>query len=155
MEGDVMSPCHNLEPSLVARDSSRLLSVKPNQWMHHEPLPMHTGIKRRQVYPVANFANFANFVGVFSLVREDRGFQVNPLCRHDITSPYPPSGNEGYVRKLVVNFFKGYDVHMFFVEETIQAVSSMEKRWPTIKDSVDIWIKCLVNSILNKHMIVQ
>ncbi len=30
--GDVMSPCHNLEPSLVARDSSRLLSVKPNEW---------------------------------------------------------------------------------------------------------------------------
>ncbi len=27
----------------------------------------------------------------------DRGFQVNPLCRHDITSPFPPSGNEGYV----------------------------------------------------------
>ncbi len=31
----------------------------------------------------------------FSLkVRDDWGFQVNPLCRHDIT---PPSGNEGYV----------------------------------------------------------
>ncbi len=40
----------------------------------------------------------ANFIGVFSLVRDDRGFQVNPLCRHDITSPFPPSGNRGYVR---------------------------------------------------------
>ncbi len=27
----------------------------------------------------------ANFIGVFSLVRDDLGFQVNPLCRHDIT----------------------------------------------------------------------
>ncbi len=44
----------------------------------------------------------ANFIAVFSLVRDDRGFQVNPLCRHDITSPFPPSGNEGYVRNLGV-----------------------------------------------------
>ncbi len=42
----------------------------------------------------------ANFIGVFSLVRDDRGFQVNALCRHDITSPFPPSGNGGYVRNL-------------------------------------------------------
>ncbi len=42
--------------------------------------------------------SLANFIGVFSLVRDDRGFQVNPLCRHDITSPFPPSGNGGYVR---------------------------------------------------------
>ncbi len=37
----------------------------------------------------------ANFIGVFSLVRDDRGFQVN---RHDIMSPIPPSWNGGYVR---------------------------------------------------------
>ncbi len=42
----------------------------------------------------------ANFIGVFSLVRDVRGFQVNPLCRHDITSPFPPSGNGDYVRNL-------------------------------------------------------
>ncbi len=42
----------------------------------------------------------ANFIGVFSLVRDVWGFQVNPLCRHDITSPFPPSGNGGYVRNL-------------------------------------------------------
>ncbi len=35
--GDVMFPCHNLEPSLVARDLSRLLSIKPNEWMHLSP----------------------------------------------------------------------------------------------------------------------
>ncbi len=42
-------------------------------------------------------------------------YQVNPLCRHDITSPFPPSGNGGYVRNLDVSlssnsrqlFFKG------------------------------------------------
>ncbi len=42
----------------------------------------------------------ANFIAVFSLVRDDRGFQVNPLCRHNITSPFPPSGNGGCVRNL-------------------------------------------------------
>ncbi len=42
----------------------------------------------------------ANFIGVFSYVRDDRGFQVNPLCRHNITSPFPPSGNGGHVRNL-------------------------------------------------------
>ncbi len=44
----------------------------------------------------------ANFIGVFSLVRDVPGFQVNPPCRHDITSPFPPSGNGGYVRNLDV-----------------------------------------------------
>ncbi len=53
----------------------------------------------------------ANFIGVFSLVRDDRGFQVTPLCRHNITSLFPPSGNRGYVRNLdvlemVVNGYK-------------------------------------------------
>ncbi len=47
----------------------------------------------------------ANFIGVFSLVRDDRRFQVNPLCRHDITSPFPPSGNGGYVHNLDVIFY--------------------------------------------------
>ncbi len=28
----------------------------------------------------------------------------------------------------------GCDVHMFFVEEIIEAVSSIAKRWPEIKD---------------------
>ncbi len=40
----------------------------------------------------------ANIHWRFLLVRDDWGFQVNPLCRHDIASPFPPSGNEGYVR---------------------------------------------------------
>ncbi len=92
-----MSPCHNLEPSLVARDSSRLLSVKPNEWMHLLPfyIRMH-GSGPDMQNPLANF------IGIFSLVRDVRGFQVNPLCRHDITSPFPPSGNRGYVRNLDV-----------------------------------------------------
>ncbi len=36
----------------------------------------------------------ANFMGVFSLVRDDRGFQVNPLCRHDITRSDRQIGND-------------------------------------------------------------
>ncbi len=46
----------------------------------------------------------ANIHWRFLLVRDDWGFQVNPLCRHDITSPFPPSGNEGYVRNRDVTF---------------------------------------------------
>ncbi len=33
----------------------------------------------------------------------------------------------------MVDFCKG-DVHMFFVEDIIEAVSSMSKRWPEMKD---------------------
>ncbi len=67
----------------------------------------------------------ANFINVFSLVRDDRGFQVNPLCRHDITSPFPPSGNGGYVRNLddnsaverliVFKSFKSFCLHLYCV----------------------------------------
>ncbi len=55
----------------------------------------------------------ANFHWHFLLVRDDWGFQVNPLCRHDITSPFPPSGNEGYVRSWDVHFS-----HSFFLGQS-------------------------------------
>ncbi len=92
-----MSPCHNLEPSLVARDSSRLLRVKPNEWMHLSPFytRMHGEWLRYA-------KSTSQFHWRFLLVRDVRGFQVNPLCRHDITSPFPPSGNGGYVCNLDV-----------------------------------------------------
>ncbi len=98
-----MSPCHNLEPSLVARDSSRLLSVKPNEWMHLSPFytRMHGEWLRYA-------KSTSQFHWRFLLVRDVRGFQVNPLCRHDITSPFPPSGNGGYVRNLDVLFCHFY-----------------------------------------------
>ncbi len=92
-----MSPCHNLEPSLVARDSSRLLSVKPNEWMHLSPF--YTRMHREWLRYAKSTSQFH---WRFLLVRDVRGFQVNPLCRHDITSPFPPSGNGGYVRNLDV-----------------------------------------------------
>ncbi len=73
---------------------SRLLSGKPDEWMHLSPFytRMHGAWLR-----------YAKSTSQYSLVislkaRDDCGFQVNPLCRHDITSPFPPSGNEGYVR---------------------------------------------------------
>ncbi len=92
-----MSPCHNLEPSLVARDSSRLLSVKPNEWMHLSPF--YTRMHGKWLRYAKSTSQFH---WRFLLVRDVRGFQVNPLCRHDITSPFPPSGNGGYVRNLDV-----------------------------------------------------
>ncbi len=72
---------------------SRLLSGKPDEWMHLSPFytRMHGEWLR--------YANSTSQYSLaFSLYRDDWGFQVNPLCRHDITSPFPPSGNEGYVR---------------------------------------------------------
>ncbi len=43
-----------------------------------------------------------------------------------------------FTTTTMVNFCKGCDVHMFFVEEIIEAVSSIAKRWPKNKDYVDI-----------------
>ncbi len=56
----------------------------------------------------------ANIHWRFLLVRDDWGFQVNPLCRHDITSPFPPSGNEGYVRNRDV-FSRNFLITLFSV----------------------------------------
>ncbi len=39
-----------------------------------------------------------------------------------------------FTMKTMVNFGKGCNVHMFFVEEIIEAVSSIAKRWPKMKD---------------------
>ncbi len=39
-----------------------------------------------------------------------------------------------FTMKTMVNFCKGCDVHMFFVEEIVEAVLSIAKRWPEIKD---------------------
>ncbi len=104
-----MSPCHNLEPSLVARDSSRLLSIKPNEWMHLSPFytRMHGEWLRYA-------KSTSQFHWRFLLVRDVRGFQVNPLCRHDITSPFPPSGNGGYVHNLDVSLTVAFSSSAFF-----------------------------------------
>ncbi len=51
----------------------------------------------------------------------------------------------------MVNLCKGCDVHVFFVEEIRGRVIYSKK---VAKNEVDIWIKCLVDSILNKDMIV-
>ncbi len=77
----------------VSGTRSWLLSVKPDQWMHLSPI--YTRVHGEWL----RYANSTSqFHWRFLLVRDDWGFQVNPLCRHDITSPFPPSGNEGYVR---------------------------------------------------------
>ncbi len=39
-----------------------------------------------------------------------------------------------FTTKTMVHFCKDRDVHMFFVEEIIEAVSSIAKRWPEMKD---------------------
>ncbi len=74
---------------------TRLLSIKPNEWMHLSPFytRMHGEWLRYA-------KSTSQFHWRFLLVRDVRGFQVNPLCRHDITSPFPPSGNGAYVRNL-------------------------------------------------------
>ncbi len=94
-----MSPCHNLEPPLVAWDSVSAPQWKT--WSVDAPVAL--------LYPLhgegLRYANSTSQCSLaFSLYRDDWGFQVNPLCRHDITSPFPPSGNEGYVRNRDVSY---------------------------------------------------
>ncbi len=62
-----------------------------------------SGCTCRPFIPVCTWLRYAKSNSQYSLafslkVRDDWGFQVNPLCRHDITSPFPSSGNEGYIR---------------------------------------------------------
>ncbi len=59
-----------------------------------------SGCTCRPFIPVCTWLRYAKSNSQYSLafslkVRDDWGFQVNPLCRHDITSPFLPSGNEG------------------------------------------------------------
>ncbi len=59
---------------------------------------MHTGINRRQVHPLIRF-----------YAEEPRTCPWHPamvsrLWHGDITSPFPPSGNEGYVRNRDVPY---------------------------------------------------
>ncbi len=95
------TPASSLSPTTHFASSqestARLLSVKPNEWMHLSPFytRMHGEWLRYA-------KSTSQFHWRFLLVRDVRGFQVNPLCRHDITSPFPPSGNGGYVRNLDV-----------------------------------------------------
>ncbi len=80
-----------------------------------EPLPVHMGIKG-QVRPLIKFyAEEPRWVHgnqrwfkIVACVACD-GVQlvahsIGPLCRHDITAPFPPSGNGGYVRNLDVPY---------------------------------------------------
>ncbi len=62
----------------------------------------------------------ANIHWLFLLVRDDWGFQVNPLCRHDITSPFPPSGNEGYVRNRDVTYVTETLCYVMLWSETLK-----------------------------------
>ncbi len=61
---------------------------KSNEWMHLSPFytHMHGEWLRYAKYT-------SQFHCVFYLVRDDRGFQVNPLCRHDITHSDRQIGN--------------------------------------------------------------
>ncbi len=62
-----------------------------------EPLPVHTGIKGRQVHPLIRFYARSRDE---SLATSDG----SRLWHGDITSPFPPSGNGGYVRNLDVPY---------------------------------------------------
>ncbi len=47
----------------------------------------------------------ANIHWRFLLVRDDWGFQVNPLCRHDITRSDRQIGNWSYLFEKVTQIF--------------------------------------------------
>ncbi len=72
----------------------------------------------------------ANFIGVFSLVRDVQGFQVNPLCRHNITRSVIISGGplsaltccvnvkllSGDKKNIAVNLFSklGWELGLYY-----------------------------------------
>ncbi len=89
--------------------------------------------------------------GMISLVRDVRGFQVNPLCCHNITSPFPPSGNGGYVRNLdiilALSTFS-YNVRLCITTDACILVQShvsgldirtARRHKASIKDTRDCW----------------
>ncbi len=76
---------------------------KSNEWMHLSPFytRMHGEWLRYA-------KSTSQFHWRFLLVRDVRGFQVNPLCRHDITRSDRQIGNYGYIcnlRRLSTFFF--------------------------------------------------
>ncbi len=94
-----MSPCHNLEPSLVARNSSRLLSVKPNEWMH-----LSAFYTRMHGEWLRYAKSTSQFHCRFLLSQRLLGLpSKSPMSSRHITSPFPPLDNGGYVRNLDVH----------------------------------------------------
>ncbi len=79
---------------------SLLLSGKPDEGMHL--FPFYTRMH-------GDWLRYAKSTCQYSLafslkVRDDWGFQINSLCRHDIMSPFPPSRNEGYIHNRDILF---------------------------------------------------
>ncbi len=70
---------------------------KSDQWMHLSPI--YTRVHGEWLR-CAN--STSQFHWRFLLVRDDWGFQVNPLCRHDITRSDRQIGN---YRMLLIFFF--------------------------------------------------
>ncbi len=83
---------------------SSLTSREKRQWILAsgfcipEPLPVHTGINRRQVHPLIRF--FRWWAENVSLAPSDG----SRLWHGDITAQFPPSGNEGYIRNRDVSY---------------------------------------------------
>ncbi len=67
---------------------------KSNEWMHLSPFRMHGEWLRYA-------KSTSQFHWRFLLVRDVRGFQVNPLCRHDITRSDRQIGNQGYICNIL------------------------------------------------------
>ncbi len=70
---------------------------KSNEWMHLSPFytRMHGEWLRYA-------KSTSQFHWRFLLVRDVRGFQVNPLCRHDITRSDRQIGNSGYNHNIYI-----------------------------------------------------
>ncbi len=109
---------------------SRLLSGKPDEWMHLSPF------YTRMYGEWLRYANSTSQYSLaFSLYRDDWGFQVNPLCRHDITSPFPPSGNEGYVRNRdVLKHWK-----KMFKAAPLKSMDAMLQQGNTLWSYGNVW----------------
>ncbi len=69
-----MSPWHNHEPTAVARARSRLLSIKPSEWMHLSPLYTHMH---------GEWLGMQNLLAKFLLSRDDWDSQVKLLYKQN------------------------------------------------------------------------
>ncbi len=106
---------------------------KSNEWMHLSPFytRMHGEWLRYA-------KSTSQFHWRFLLVRDVRGFQVNPLCRHDITRSDRQIGNTSYYSHVLTDIS-----HVAMLREIGSKCRSVV---------CDVWTWCYCSSSLNVNM---
>ncbi len=114
---------------------------KYNEWMHLSPFYTHMH---------GEWLRSANSTSQYSLafslkVRDDWGFQVNPLCHHDITRSDWQMGNHlmlAQKKKLVCDIWDFFLIVMF--QFTIFSIRNFN--WCNLKDNSPLYVKLVKNT---------